>query len=265
MSLRAVEEDVISRHIISSASRTLSEITNVDVIVVGAGPSGLMASRYLAKRGLRTVVVERRLSFGGGIGGGGILLPRIVIQRPADEVLREVGCKVEEVEDGVYVVDPAEMIAKLASNAVDAGARIILGMTVNDLVYRVSEGKVRVVGVVVQWSAVEMAGLHVDPLALRAKAVVDATGHDAEVLNIASRKIPELNLKLPGERSMWAPLSEELVVEHTGRVCEGLYVTGMAVAALHGLPRMGPIFGGMLLSGRKVAEIVSEDLLRGGP
>ena len=51
-------------------------------------------------------------------------------------------------------------------------------------------------------------------------------------------------------------------MEKTGEVCPGLYVAGMAAAALHGTPRMGPIFGGMLLSGRKVAEIIIHKLKR---
>jgi len=59
---------------------------------------------------------------------------------------------------------------------------------------------------------------------------------------------------------MWAPEGEKAVVEATGQVCPGLYVAGMAVATLYGLPRMGPIFGGMLLSGKKVAEEIIKDL-----
>jgi thiamine thiazole synthase len=34
----------------------------------------------------------------------------------------------------------------------------------------------------------------------------------------------------------------------------------MAVAALHQTPRMGPIFGGMLLSGKRVADLIVEKL-----
>ena len=160
----------------------------------------------------------------------------------------------------MYLVNSSEMLAKLAYAAIKAGAHILLGITVDDLIYRSINTIARIIGVVVQWSPVIISGLHVDPLAFKAKAVIDCTGHDAEVLSIASRKIPELDLMLPGEKAMWVSESEKLIVEKTGEVCPGLYVAGMAVAALYGTPRMGPIFGGMLLSGRKVAEIVKEKL-----
>ena len=59
-----------------------------------------------------------------------------------------------------------------------------------------------------------------------------------------------------GECSMNAIQGEMDVVSDTREVYSGIYVTGMAANAVYGSPRMGPIFGGMLLSGRKAAEIV---------
>ena len=48
--------------------------------------------------------------------------------------------------------------------------------------------------------------------------------------------------------------AEELTIENTREVFPGLYVAGMAANATFGGPRMGPIFGGMLLSGVKAAR-----------
>ncbi|HLZ19750.1 MAG TPA: hypothetical protein VKO67_09065, partial [Smithellaceae bacterium] len=57
-----------------------------------------------------------------------------------------------------------------------------------------------------------------------------------------------------GEKSMEAGLGEMQTVENTREVYPGLYVSGMAANAVYGGYRMGPVFGGMLLSGRKAAE-----------
>jgi len=256
--LRKVEEQTITRAIISKTANDWIDFSEVDVVIVGAGPSGLTAARYLAKNRLKVVIFERKLSFGGGIGGGGMLFHKILIQTPADKILKEVGCRTERVKEGVYIVDTAELIARLAVGAIDAGAKVILGVVVDDLIYR-SPPPV-VTGTVIQWTAVTMSGLHVDPLAIKAKAVIDCTGHDAEIAAIASRKIPELEISVLGEKSMWASKAEELTVKNTGELCPGLYVAGMAAGAVHQSPRMGPIFGGMLLSGKKVAQLVGGKL-----
>ena len=256
--IREVEEEVVTRAIIQKAMEDWIRLAETDVVVVGAGPSGLTAAMYLAKAGLKTVVFERKLSFGGGIGGGGMQLHKIVVQAPADKILKEVGCKLEPLDESLFAVDTADIMAKLACGAIDAGAKIILGVTVDDVIYR--ESPTRIVGVVVQWTSVVMAGIHVDPLAVKAKAVIDCTGHDAEVLAVASRKIPELGFSIQGEKSMWTTRAEELTVKNTREVCPGLFAAGMAVAAVDQTPRMGPIFGGMLLSGAKVAQLVIKKL-----
>lgn len=262
-SLREVDETTITKAIIRETMEDWLSISSIDVAIVGAGPAGLTAAKYLAEAGLKTVIFERKLSFGGGIGGGGMLFHKIVIQKPANEILKEVGCNLREVEDGLYVVDTADMMAKLASKAIDSGAKMILGVTVDDVMYR--NPPPEIVGVVVQWTAVMMSGIHVDPLTIKSKAVIDCTGHDAEILSIVARKIPELNLMVPGERSLWSSMAEKLTVKNTGEVCRGLYAAGMSVAALHQTPRMGPIFGGMILSGRRVAELIVKKLRRKSP
>jgi len=49
--------------------------SNWDVVVVGAGPNGLMTGAYLAKAGAKVAVVERRYEIGGGLATEEILFP----------------------------------------------------------------------------------------------------------------------------------------------------------------------------------------------
>ncbi|MFO8006275.1 MAG: ribose 1,5-bisphosphate isomerase, partial [Candidatus Brocadiia bacterium] len=63
-----------------------------------------------------------------------------------------------------------------------------------------------------------------------------------------------------GEGFMDVEAAEKGVVQGTGEIYPGLYLAGMSVCATHGLPRMGPIFGGMLRSGRKAAGLILEGL-----
>ncbi len=249
-----LNEITITRGIIDRYFEKLLGSLETDVAIVGGGPSGLTAGYYLAKAGKKVALYERKLSVGGGMWGGGMMFNEIVVQKDAVHILDEFGIRRKEYEENYFVADSVEAASTLVSQAVKAGVAVFNCMTVEDVVMRPD----RVTGLVLNWSPVEMAGLHVDPLAVRSKAVIDATGHATEVVSVVFRKVPgKLKTesgKIEGEKSMWADNAERLTLENTREVFPGLYVAGMSANATFGGPRMGPIFGGMLLSGEKVAE-----------
>lgn len=248
-----LDELKISRAIIESYYNKLLDSLNVDVAIAGAGPAGMICGYYLAKAKVKVVIFERKLSVGGGIWGGGMMFNEIVLQAKAKAIFDELGITTHKYQSDYYLADSLESASGLCSRAIRAGVRIFNLISVEDVMVR----KHNVCGLVLNWSAVQMANLHIDPLTMRAKFVVDATGHAAEIARIVERKSGiRLNTKsgkVVGEQSMWADVAEDTIVKHSRQVCPGLYVCGMAANAVFGGPRMGPIFGGMLLSGRKVA------------
>lgn len=251
-----LNEVVITRAIIERFSQKLLDYTEMDVAIVGGGPAGLVSAYFLARAGKKTAVFERKLSVGGGMWGGGMMFNEIVVQEEARGILDRFGIKTSAYEPGYYTADAVEAISTICSCAVKAGAKVFNCMSVEDVVVR--EG--RVTGLVVTWSPVEMTGLHVDPLTVAARHIIDSTGHATEVLKVIERK-SDLPLNTPtgkllGERSLWAEKAERLTLENTKEICPGVYVAGMSANAAFGGPRMGPIFGGMLLSGKKAAELI---------
>ena len=257
-----LDETIITKAIIESYTKDLINSLKVDVIIAGAGPAGLTASKFLAEEGLKTIIFERKLSIGGGMLGGGMMFNKIVVQKEAKRILDLYNIKTEEYEPNYYVADAIEAVGKLAAYAIDAGVKIFNLISVEDVKI---DDKYRVLGAVINWSAVEMAKLHVDPLTIESKYVIDATGHDSEVVNVVLRKIPEAKLYTPtgkkiGELPMNAEKGENVLLDMTKEIYPGLYVAGMTASACSGGPRMGPIFGGMLLSGEKVAHLIIKRL-----
>jgi len=254
-----LDEIIISKAIIESYKEKLVKALEVEVAIVGGGPAGLVCAYYLAKEKIKVALFERKLSIGGGMWGGGIMFNEIVVQEEAKEILDEFNIRTRKYRSDYYLADSIEAVSTLCSKAVKAGASIFNLLSAEDIMVR---GK-RVCGLVLNWTAVEMANLHVDPISMRAKYVVDSTGHAAEVARIAERKSGiRLNTrtgKIMGEGSMDADLAEQLTIKNSKEACSGLYVCGMCANAVFGGPRMGPIFGGMLLSGRKIArEIIKK-------
>ena len=250
-----VGEKEVTRAIVGEFAAQFHEYVESDVIIIGAGPSGLIAGRDLCLAGHKVLIVERNNYLGGGFWIGGYLMNKLTIREPADEVLDELGIPHKKVGKGLHVADGPHACSKLIAAACDAGVKFANMSKFDDVVLREEN---RVCGAVINWTPVTALPREitcVDPIALESHVVVDATGHEACVVrSLEKRGI----LKTRGEGGMWVEKSEDLIVEHTGEVHPGLVVCGMAVSTTYGLPRMGPTFGGMLLSGSRAAEVIKK-------
>jgi thiamine thiazole synthase len=254
------EKDV-TRAIVREFASQFDEYTESDVVIVGAGPSGLTCGKTLAEAGLKVLIVERNNYLGGGFWIGGYLMNKVTVREPADRVLDELNVPHKPVSDGLHVADGPHACSKLIAAACDAGVKFANMTTVDDVIVRDDK---RVGGVVINWTPVNALPRSitcVDPVAIETKVVVDATGHDAVVCRLLEK---HGLLELAGTGAMWVRSSEDAVVQRTGEVHQGLVVIGMAVSTVFGLPRMGPTFGGMLLSGERGAACVLSVLGSGG-
>lgn len=253
-------EQIVSAGIIDSYFEKLKSNLSVDVAIVGGGPSGIVAAYYLAKAGKRVVLFDRKLAPGGGMWGGAMMFNDIVVQEEAMPIIRELGVNYKDAGNGTYIMDSVHTTAALIYKATQSGATIFNCYSVEDVVFRNDA----VAGVVVNWAPVIREKMHVDPLTIMAKAVLEGTGHDCEVANTVARKNNiRLNTstgKVVGERSLNVELGEQTTVENTKEIFPGLFVSGMAANGVSGSFRMGPIFGGMLMSGKKAAGLIIEKL-----
>lgn len=253
-----LNDKTISGLIINQFNEKLNKALNLDAAIVGAGPSGLVCASFLAKEGYKVAVFESKLAPGGGMWGGGMMFNEIVIQKDALHILKVFNINVKEHDDGYYTADSVEATSALINSAVHNGAMIFNLVKAVDVV--MYDNKVS--GLVINWTPVEHMGLHVDPLTVLSKTVLDATGHPAELTNTLQAKAGvKLNTpsgRFEGEKPMNAELGEQQTVQNTSEVYSNFFVSGMAANGVYGGFRMGPIFGGMLLSGYKAYELIRE-------
>ena len=179
-----IETD-ISRAILEEYNRRLLEHLENDVVIVGGGPAGLAAGYYLAAAGIKTVVLEKKLSIGGGIWGGAAGYNVIAVEDR--EIIDEFDITAKN-ENGLYLTDAIEFATALAYKAKKAGAEIFNLTEAEDIILK----KDVVEGIVVNSTAIKMGRLHVDPFCIASKFLVDATGHPAEIVGMLKARKPEL-------------------------------------------------------------------------
>ena len=73
-----LRERDITRQIAREWYKEFDQLIESDVIIVGAGPSGLICARDLATMGFRTLVIEQSLALGGGFWSGGYLMNKAI-------------------------------------------------------------------------------------------------------------------------------------------------------------------------------------------
>src|SRR3989475_3360097 len=246
-----VKEMEITRAIANEFHSVLVDGADSDVIIIGAGPAGLTASKELATMGFKTLVIEQNNYLGGGYWLGGYMMNPVTVREPAQKIWDELGIPYKKVSEGLYLTPGPHAVSKLIAAACDAGVKFLNLTKFDDLVLK----NKRVGGVVVNWMPVSALPRNitcVDPVAMESKLVIDASGHDS----VAVKRLMDRGyVKWKGMDPMWVEGSEDAVVNFTGEVFPGLIAAGMSVTETHGLPRMGPTFGAMLLSGKKAAEV----------
>ena len=138
--MSGLEEPEISKTILCTYHEKLLDRIVSDVLIVGAGPSGMMAGACLARKGLKVTLLEKRLSPGGGIWGGGMGMCEAVVQADALPLLDEIGVKYELRRMDLYATNAIELASGLCLKAIQSGAAIFNLMMAEDVC--VYEGRV---------------------------------------------------------------------------------------------------------------------------
>jgi thiamine thiazole synthase len=265
-SFRPIRESQVSREMTRRYFNDLDKYAESDIVIVGAGSCGLSAAYCLAKArpDLKIAIIEANVSPGGGAWLGGQLFSAMIMRKPADAFLREVGVPYEDAgEDSNYVTvkHAALFTSTMLSKVLQFdNVKLFNATTVEDLITRKdANGGIRVAGVVTNWTLVTMHHDDqscMDPNTINAPIIVSTTGHDGPFgafcvkRMVAMEAIPALG----GMRGLDMNVAEDAIVKGTREVAPGLIVGGMELSEIDGANRMGPTFGAMALSGVKAAE-----------
>ncbi|KAJ7366921.1 thiazole biosynthetic enzyme [Mycena albidolilacea] len=258
-----IEEAQVTRAMIKRYFTTMYERAISDVVIVGAGSAGLSCAYSLASRrpDLKVTIIEANVAPGGGAWLGGQLMTPMVIRKPADNFLREIGVPYED-EGGFVVVKHAALFTATLLARVLALPNVVLmnATAVEDLITTTDfEGQQRVAGVVTNWTLVALnhdTQSCMDPATITAPVVVTATGHDGPMGAFSAKRLVSMGFtkELGNMRGLDMNRAEPAIVNRTREVVPGLVMAGMELAEYDGSNRMGPTFGGMIGSGVKAAH-----------
>ena len=155
-----IRESQVSRAMTKRYFADLDNYAESDVVIVGAGSCGLSTAYTLsrARPDLHIAIIEASVSPGGGCWLGGQLFSAMVLRKPADRFLSELGVDYEDEGNFVVVKHAAYFMSTLLSKVLAMpNIKLFNATAVEDLITRPSEdGKVRIAGVVTNWTLVTL-------------------------------------------------------------------------------------------------------------
>jgi len=263
-SFKPIRESQVSRAMTRRYFADLDTYAESDIVIVGAGSCGLSTAYMLAKArpDLKIAIIEAGVAPGGGAWLGGQLFSAMIMRKPADAFLSELGVPFEDEGDWVVVKHAALFTSTLLSKVLQfPNVKLFNATTVEDLITRKGEkdGEVRIAGVVTNWTLVSMHHDDqscMDPNTINAPVIVSTTGHDGPFGAFSVKRLVSMQQleKLGGMRGLDMNTAEDAIVKNTREIVPGLIVGGMELSEVDGANRMGPTFGAMAMSGVKAAE-----------
>lgn len=159
-SFEPIRESQVSRAMTRRYFADLDKYAESDVVIVGAGSCGLSAAYCLAKArpDLKIAIIEAGVAPGGGAWLGGQLFSPMIIRKPADSFLREVGVPYEDEGHFVVVKHAALFTSTLLSKVLQfPNVKLFNATAVEDLITRPDgNGGIQIAGVVTNWTLVSM-------------------------------------------------------------------------------------------------------------
>jgi len=257
-----IRESQVSRAMSRRYFKDLDDYAESDIVIIGAGSCGLSAAYILGKTrpDLKIAIIEAGVSPGGGAWLGGHLFSAMVMRKPADKFLTELGVPFDDEGNYVVVKHAAIFTSTILSKVLMMpNIKLFNATAVEDLITRSNpNGSIRISGVVTNWTLVTKHHDDqscMDPDTINAPVVISTTGHDGPFGAFSVKRLASMNqIFMGGMRGLDMNLAEDAIVKNTREIVPGMIVGGMELSELDGQNRMGPTFGAMCMSGLKAAE-----------